>query len=155
MDTSDPADTPTVDRTKLDEYLQGKLVDATHYHGMIGSLVYLTSSRHDLVFIVGMCARYLARSTKKHLHAVKRIFRYLRGTSNMGLWYSNDTNIALTVFADADHTGCQDTRKSTSGSGQFLGDRLVNWSLKKQKSTAICSTEAEYIALSGFCSQIL
>ncbi|GJY54498.1 hypothetical protein Tco_0446162 [Tanacetum coccineum] len=73
----------------------------------------------------------------------------------MGLWYSKDSCIALTAFADADHAGCQDTRKSTSGSMQLLGDRLVSWSSKKQKSTAISSTKAEYIALSGCCAQIL
>ncbi|GKC49173.1 hypothetical protein Tco_1071918 [Tanacetum coccineum] len=67
----------------------------------------------------------------------------------MGLWYSKDTDMSLTAYADADHAGCQDTRRSTSGSAQFLGDKLVSWSSKKQKSTAISSTEAEYIALSG------
>ncbi|GJU59443.1 retrovirus-related pol polyprotein from transposon TNT 1-94 [Tanacetum coccineum] len=79
------------------------------------------------------------------------IFRYLKGTPNMDLWYSKDIGIALTAYADADHAGCQDTGRSTSGSAQFLSDRLVSWSLKKQKSTAISSTEAKYIALSG-CS---
>ncbi|GJS78025.1 hypothetical protein Tco_0727906 [Tanacetum coccineum] len=73
----------------------------------------------------------------------------------MGLWYSNDSCIALTAFADADHAGCLDSRKSTSGSMQLLGERLVSWSSKKQKSTAISSTAAEYIALSGCCAQIL
>ncbi|GJT14264.1 hypothetical protein Tco_0861306 [Tanacetum coccineum] len=73
----------------------------------------------------------------------------------MGLWYSKDTNMSLTAYADADHAGCQDTRRGTSGSAQFLGEKLVSWSSKKQKSTAISSTEAEYIALSGCCSQIL
>ncbi|GKB47057.1 hypothetical protein Tco_0897810 [Tanacetum coccineum] len=93
---------------------------------MIGSLMYLTSSRPDLVFAVCMCARYQARPAEKHLYAVKQIFRYLKGTTNMGLWYLKDT-----------------------------GDRLVRWSSKKQKSTAISSTEVEYIALSGCCAQIL
>ncbi|GKB40542.1 retrovirus-related pol polyprotein from transposon TNT 1-94 [Tanacetum coccineum] len=85
-----------------------------------------------------------------HYH-VKRIFRYLRGTVNRGLWYSKDSSIALTAFADADHAGCQDTRRSTSGSMHFLGDRLISWSSKRQKSVAISSTEAKYIALSD-CS---
>ncbi|GKA55944.1 hypothetical protein Tco_0755016 [Tanacetum coccineum] len=116
---------------------------------MIGSLVYLTSSRPCLVFVVCMCARYQAKPTKKHLHAVKRIFRYLRGNINMGLCHSKDSYIALTAFADADHAICQDTRISTSRSMQLLGDRLVSWSSKKQKSTAISSIESEYIALSG------
>nr|GEW53395.1 retrovirus-related Pol polyprotein from transposon TNT 1-94 [Tanacetum cinerariifolium] len=82
----------------------------------------------------------MAKPTKKHLHAVKRIFRYLKGTTNMGLWYSKDTNIALPAYAYADHAGCQDTRKSTSGNAQFLGDKLVSWSSKKQKIIAISST---------------
>ncbi|GJR24937.1 hypothetical protein Tco_0973464 [Tanacetum coccineum] len=73
----------------------------------------------------------------------------------MGLLYSKDIGIALTAYVDADHVGCQDTRRSTSGSAQFLGDELVSWSSKKQKSIAISSTEAEYIALSGCCAQIL
>ncbi|GKB98363.1 hypothetical protein Tco_0984500, partial [Tanacetum coccineum] len=76
-------------------------------------------------------------------------------TVHQGLWYPKDSSIALTAFADADHTGCQDTRRSTSGSMRLLGDRLVSWSSKRQKSTAISSTEAEYIALSGCCAQIL
>ncbi|GJV50653.1 hypothetical protein Tco_1446394 [Tanacetum coccineum] len=139
----------------MDEDLQGKPVDATLYHGMIGSLMYLTSSRPDLNYVVCLCARYQVKPTEKHLQAVKRIFRYLNRTINMGLWYSKDTNMSLTSYADADHAGCRDTRRSTSGSAQFLGDKLVSWSSKKQKSTAISSIEAEYIALSGCCSQIL
>ncbi|GJV96645.1 retrovirus-related pol polyprotein from transposon TNT 1-94 [Tanacetum coccineum] len=119
-------DTPLVEKSKLDEDIQGKVVDPTHYCGM-------------------------AQPTKKHLHAVKRIFRYLRGTVNRGLWYSKDSAIALTAFADADHVGYQDTRRSTSRSMQLLGDRLVSWSSKRQKSVAMSTTEAEYIALSG-CS---
>ncbi|GKG42222.1 hypothetical protein Tco_0476520 [Tanacetum coccineum] len=102
-----------------------------------------------------MYARYQARPTEKHLHAVKRIFWYLRGTVNRGLWYLKDSLIALTSFADADHAGCQDTRRSTSGSIQLLGDRLVSWSSKRQKSAAISSTKAEYIALSGCYAQLL
>ncbi|GKC66498.1 retrovirus-related pol polyprotein from transposon TNT 1-94 [Tanacetum coccineum] len=93
--------------------------------------------------------------TEKHLHAVKRIFRYLKGTNNQGLWYPKDSSIALIEFADSDHAGCQDTRRSTSGSMQFLGDRLVSWSSKRQKSAVISSTEAEYIALNGCCAQVL
>ncbi|GJT79681.1 retrovirus-related pol polyprotein from transposon TNT 1-94 [Tanacetum coccineum] len=76
----------------------------------------LRACRPDLVFAVCMCARYQAKPTKKHLHAIKRIFRYIQGTINMGLWYSKDSCIALTAFTDADHAGCQDTRRSTSGS---------------------------------------
>ncbi|GJV93350.1 hypothetical protein Tco_1541163 [Tanacetum coccineum] len=128
FDSCDPVDTPMVEKSKLDEDKEGKVVDPSHYHGMIGTLLYLTASRPDLQFAICMCARYQARPTEKHLHAVKRIFRYLRGTVNRGLWYPKDSLIALTAFADTDHAGCQDTRRSTS---------------------------AEYIAMSGCCAQIL
>ncbi|GJW64330.1 hypothetical protein Tco_0116214 [Tanacetum coccineum] len=180
MESCDLVDTLMLKKSKLYEDTQGKAIDLTHYRGMyskillfaqhlfayadttagcqdgmIGSLMYLTSSRPDLIYAVCLCARYQAKPTEKHLNAVKRIFRYLKGTINMGLWYSKDTGMSLTAYADADHAGCQDTRRSTSGSAQFLGDKLVSWSSKKQKSTAISSTEAEYIALSGCCAQIL
>ncbi|GKA16984.1 retrovirus-related pol polyprotein from transposon TNT 1-94 [Tanacetum coccineum] len=114
--TSDSVDTPMVEKNKLDEDLQGTPVDATLYRGMIGSLMYLTSSRPDLIYAVCLCARYQAKPTEKHLNAVKRIFRYLKGTINMGLWYSKDTDMSLTTYSNADHAGCQDTRRSTSGS---------------------------------------
>ncbi|GJX16394.1 retrovirus-related pol polyprotein from transposon TNT 1-94 [Tanacetum coccineum] len=155
MDSCDPVDTPMVDRLKLDEDPLGIPVDQTQFRSMVGSLMYLAASRPGLVFIVCMCARYQALPTKKHLEALKRVFRYLRGTINWGLWYPKDTAMALTAYADADHAGCQDTRRSTSGSAQFLRDKLVSWSSKKQKSTAISTTEAEYIAMSGCCAQIL
>ncbi|GKC53439.1 retrovirus-related pol polyprotein from transposon TNT 1-94 [Tanacetum coccineum] len=148
-------DTPNGEKSKLDGDKEGKAVDPSHYLGMIGTLLYLTTSRPDLQFAICMCARYQARSTKKHLLAVKRVFRYLKGTINRGLWYPKDSSIALTAFADADHAGCQDTCRSTSGSMQFLGDRLVSWSSKRQKSDVISSTEVEYIAMSRCCAQIL
>ncbi|GJY37065.1 hypothetical protein Tco_0422443 [Tanacetum coccineum] len=155
MESCDLVDTPMVEKSKLDEDTQGKAVDPTHYRTMVDTLMYLTSSRPDLVYAVCMCARYQARPTENHVHVVKRIFRYLRGIVNRGLCYLKDSAIALTAFADADHAGCQDTRRSTSGSMQLLGDRLVSWLSKRHKSTAISSTEAEYIALSGCCDQVL
>nr|GEV00296.1 uncharacterized mitochondrial protein AtMg00810-like [Tanacetum cinerariifolium] len=113
-----------IENKKLDKDLQGKLVDATLYRGMIGSLMYLTTCRPDLSYAICLCARYQAKPTEKHLQAVKRIFQYLNETINMGLWYSKDSDMLLTAYADADHAGCQDTRRSTSGSAQFLGDKL-------------------------------
>ncbi|GJX47392.1 retrovirus-related pol polyprotein from transposon TNT 1-94 [Tanacetum coccineum] len=147
MDSCGLIDTPMVDRLKLDGDPLGILVDQTRFCSMVGSLMYLTASRLDLVFAVCMCARYQASPTKKHLEALKRVFRYLRGTINWGLSYPKDTAMALSAYADTDHAGCQDTRRSTSGSAQFLGDKLVSWSSKKQKSTAISITEAEYISI--------
>ncbi|GKG03307.1 hypothetical protein Tco_0310943, partial [Tanacetum coccineum] len=116
----DPVDTPMVEKSKLDEDKEGKAVDPSHY----GTLLYLIANRPDLQFAICMCARYQARP-KKHLNAVKSIFRYLKGIVHRGLWYPKDSLIALTVFADADHAGCQDTRRSTSSSMQLLGDRLL------------------------------
>ncbi|GJX14593.1 retrovirus-related pol polyprotein from transposon TNT 1-94 [Tanacetum coccineum] len=113
MDSCDPVDTPMVDRLKLDEDPLGIPVDQTRFRSMVGSLMYLTASRPDLVFAVCMCARYQASPTKKHLEALKRVFWYLRGTINWGLWYPKDTAMALTAYADADHAGCQDTRRNT------------------------------------------
>ncbi|GJT69136.1 retrovirus-related pol polyprotein from transposon TNT 1-94 [Tanacetum coccineum] len=108
--------TPMIENKKLDEDLHGKQVDATLYRGMIGSLMYLTASRHDLNYDVCLCARYKAKPAEKHLQVMKRIFRYLNETINMGLWYSKDTDMSLIAYVDADHVGCQDTRRSTSGS---------------------------------------
>nr|GEZ19996.1 uncharacterized mitochondrial protein AtMg00810-like [Tanacetum cinerariifolium]GEZ32603.1 uncharacterized mitochondrial protein AtMg00810-like [Tanacetum cinerariifolium] len=146
-------DTPMVEKSKLNEDKEGKAVDPSHYHGMIGTLLYLTASRPDLQFSICMCARYQDRPTEKHLHAVKRIFRYLRRTVNQGLSYPKDSSISLIAFTDVDHAGCQDIRRNTSGSLQFLRDRLISWSSKRQKSDAISNTEAEYIALSGCFAQ--
>ncbi|GJV73787.1 hypothetical protein Tco_1493782 [Tanacetum coccineum] len=155
FDSCTPIDTPMAERPNLDEDKGGKLIDPTRFRGMVGSLMYLSASRPDIVFAVCMCARYQAKPTEMHLTAIKRIFRYLKGTIHMGLWYPKDSGFELKAFADADYAGCHDTRRSTSGSAQFLGHRLVSWSSKKQKSTAISTTEAEYIALQDVCAQIL
>ncbi|GKA90778.1 hypothetical protein Tco_0812648 [Tanacetum coccineum] len=140
-------------KPKLDADLSGKLVDQTNYRSKIGSLVYLTSSRPDIVQAVCYCACYQARPTEKHLKEVKRIFRYLRGTINMGLWYPKNYGFKLTTFLDVDHVGCLDTHKSNYGGIQFLGDKLVSWMSKKQDCTSMSSTEAEYVALSASCAQ--
>nr|GEU36529.1 retrovirus-related Pol polyprotein from transposon TNT 1-94 [Tanacetum cinerariifolium] len=127
MLTSDYVDTPMVEKNKVED-LQETPVDATLYRDMIRSHMYLTCNRLDLIYV---------------------------GTINIGLWYLNDTGMSLTTYSDADHARSHDTRRSTSESAQFLGDKLVSWSFKKQKRTTISSTESEYIVLSGCCAQIL
>ncbi|GJV21974.1 retrovirus-related pol polyprotein from transposon TNT 1-94 [Tanacetum coccineum] len=123
---------------------------------MVRALMYLTASRPDIVHATCYCARYQAKPTKKHLIVVKRIFRYLKDTINMGLWYPRDTGFELTAFLDSDHAGCLDLRKSTSGGIQFLsGDKLVSWSSKKQDCTSMSSAEAKYVSLSACCAQVL
>ncbi|GKB32804.1 retrovirus-related pol polyprotein from transposon TNT 1-94 [Tanacetum coccineum] len=155
MESCDPVGTPMEIKDKLDLDQNGSPVDATKYRSMIGALMYLTSSRPDIVHATCLCARYQAKPTEKHLKEVKRIFRYLRGTVNTGLWYSKDSGIELTGFSDADYAGCKDTFKSTSGGAQFLGEKLVSWSSKKQDCTALSTAEAEYVSLSVCCAQVL
>nr|GEX07570.1 ribonuclease H-like domain-containing protein [Tanacetum cinerariifolium] len=147
--------TPMATKPKLDADLSGNPVDQTDYRSKIESLMYLTSSRPDIVQTVCYCARYQSRPTEKHLKVVKRIFRYLRCTINMGLWYLKGSSFGLTTFLIHDHAGCVDTRKSTSRGIQFLGDKLVSWMSKKQDCTAMSSAEAEYVALSARCAQVM
>nr|GEU85263.1 hypothetical protein [Tanacetum cinerariifolium] len=140
------------------KYAQEILIkhDQMKYRSMVGALMYLTASRPDIVHATCYCARYQAKPTEKYLTAVKRIFRHLKDTINMGLWYPKDTGFELTAFLDSDHAGCLDSRKSTSGGIQFLGgDKLVSWSSKKQDYTSMSSAEAEYVSLSTCCAQVL
>nr|GEU40954.1 hypothetical protein [Tanacetum cinerariifolium] len=109
----------------------------------------------DIVQAVCFCARYQSRPTERHLKEVKKIFRYLRGTVNIGLWYPNDSSFELTAFLDVDHAGCIDSCKRTSGGIQFLGDKLVSWMSKKQNCTGMSLAETEYVALSASCAQVM
>ncbi|GKF73151.1 hypothetical protein Tco_0219483, partial [Tanacetum coccineum] len=93
--------------------------------------------------------------TEKHLKEAKRIFQYLKGTINMGLWYPKDFGFELTAFSNVDHARCLDTRKSTSGGIQFLGEKLVSWISKKQDCTTMSTVKAEYVALSASCAQVM
>jgi hypothetical protein len=155
LEDSAPAKTPMPTATKLDEDKSGKSVDITSYRGMIGSLLYLTASRPDIMFSTCLCARFQANPKESHLIAVKRIFRYLKGTPNLGIWYPKDTGFELVGYTDSDFAGCKIDRKSTSGSCQFLGKRLVSWYSKKQHSVSTSTAEAEYIAAGSCCAQIL
>nr|GEZ93308.1 uncharacterized mitochondrial protein AtMg00810-like [Tanacetum cinerariifolium] len=153
MESCDPVGTPMEIKDKLDLDHNGTPVDATKYRSMVGALMYLTSSRPDIVHATCLCARYQPKPIEKHLKEVKRIFRYLRGTVNTGLWYTKDYGFELTGFSDADYTG--DTFKSTSGGAQFSSEKLVNWSSKKQDCMVLSTVEAEYVSLSACCAQVL
>ncbi|GKC74167.1 retrovirus-related pol polyprotein from transposon TNT 1-94, partial [Tanacetum coccineum] len=146
FDSCDLVDNPMVKKSKLDEDKEWKAVDPSHFRGMIGTLLYLTASRPDLQFAICMCARYQARPTEKNLLTVKRVFRYLKGTIHRGLWYPKDSSIALTAFADADHAGCQDTRRSTSGRccAQILWMRsqLTDYGLGFNKIPMFCDNKS-------------
>nr|GEZ05874.1 copia protein [Tanacetum cinerariifolium] len=114
-----------------------------------------THPRPNILNATCLCARYQAKPTEKHLKEVKRIFRYLRGTVNTGLWYTKDYGFELTGFSNADYAGCNDIFKSTSGGAQFLGEKLVSWSSKKQDCTALSTAKAKYVSLSACCAQVL
>ncbi|XP_050238426.1 secreted RxLR effector protein 161-like [Mercurialis annua] len=114
------------------------------YRDMIGSLLYLTASRPDIMFSVCLCARFQACPKESHLHAVKRILKYLHGTLHLGNYYPRNVDPRLLGYSDADYAGCHIDRKSTSGTCQFLGQSLISWSSKKQVSVALSTAEAEY-----------
>ncbi|KAJ9538185.1 hypothetical protein OSB04_030918 [Centaurea solstitialis] len=152
---SNSAATPMSRSFQMDADLSGKPVDLKKYRAMIGSLLYLTASRPDIVFSTGVYARYQCDPRDSHLKAVKRILRYLKGTPDFGLWYPKGSSFELIGYTDSDHAGCKLDRKSTSGACQFLGNKLVSWSSRKQNCVSLSTAEAEYIAAACCCSQIL
>ncbi|WVZ85044.1 hypothetical protein U9M48_032006 [Paspalum notatum var. saurae] len=155
MGDSKPMTTPMSTNTALDADEDGEAVDQKEFRGMIGSLLYLTATRPDIQFAVCLCARYQASPRTTHRQAVKRIFRYLKFTPELGLWYYSGSSLSLRGFSDTDHAGCRIDRKSTSGTCQFLETSLVSWSSRKQASVALSTTEAEYVAAASCCSQLL
>ena len=155
MEECKPVGTPMVTGCKLSKDDSSENVDQTLYRSMIGSLLYATASRPDIMHAVCQVGRFQAAPKNAHLVAVKRIFRYLKGTADHGLWYPKGKSLDLYAFTDADWAGCVDDRKSTSGAAFFLGDCLVSWSSKKQPSISLSIAEAEYIVAAGCCTQIL
>ncbi|WVZ53232.1 LOW QUALITY PROTEIN: hypothetical protein U9M48_004204 [Paspalum notatum var. saurae] len=141
MGDSKPMTTPMSTKTALDVDEDGEAMDQKEFQGMIGSLLYLTATRPDIQFA--------ASPRTSHRQAVKRIFRYLKFTPELGLWYSSGSSLSLRGFSDADHAGCRIDRKSTSGTCQLLGTSLVSWSSRKQASVSLSTTEADC------CSQLL
>ncbi|GJX25431.1 hypothetical protein Tco_0231727 [Tanacetum coccineum] len=135
--------------------LSGKAINETQYRGIIGSLMYLTASRPDIQFSTCLCVRYQVNPKESHLIAIKTIFRYLKGTPSLGLWYPKCLGFDLKGYSDSDYAGCNMDRKSTSSASQLLGGKLVCWSAKKQQFVAMSSVEAEYVATAGCCANIL
>nr|GEV14876.1 uncharacterized mitochondrial protein AtMg00810-like [Tanacetum cinerariifolium] len=131
----------------------GDDVDVHIYRSMFGSLMYLTISRPDIMYAVCVCARFLVTLKVSHLHAVKRIFRYLKGHPKLGLWYPRDSLFELVAYTNSDYVGASLDRKSTTGGCQFLGSRLISWQCKKQTVVATSTTKAEYVAATSCCGQ--
>ncbi|XP_023733618.1 uncharacterized mitochondrial protein AtMg00810-like [Lactuca sativa] len=155
MDNCSSAKVPMAFGYKISADPTGESVNQKAYHGMIGSLMYLTASRPGIVFPTGLCARYQADPKVSHLTAVKQIIRYLQGSKELGLWYPARNDFSLQAFTDADHAGCRLDRKSTSGGCQFLGGRLVNWSSRKQNCVSLSTVEVKHVAEASCCSQVL
>ncbi|GJS49068.1 retrovirus-related pol polyprotein from transposon TNT 1-94 [Tanacetum coccineum] len=157
METCDPVRTPMEIKDKLDLDKNRTLVDVTKYCSMIGALMYLTSKQTDFIHDTAdvLFPWYQASQPRKHLKYVKRIFPYLWGTINMGLWYTKDFGFELTEFSDAYYARCKDTFKSTSGGLRFLGEKLVSWSSKKQDCTSLSTAKVEYVSLSACCAQVI
>ncbi|KAJ9558789.1 hypothetical protein OSB04_013403 [Centaurea solstitialis] len=147
--------TPMETHKQLTADVEGEEVDVHQYRSIIGSFMYLTASRPDVMFAVCVCARFQVRPKDSHLQAVKRIFRYLKGQPRLGLWYPYESPFELLAYTDSDYGGASLDRKSTSGGCQFLGARLVSWQCKKQTTISTSTAEAEYVAAAQCCSQVL
>ncbi|XP_070019644.1 secreted RxLR effector protein 161-like [Nicotiana sylvestris] len=133
----------------------GSPVNQTMYRGIIRSLLYLTASRLDIVFSVGLCARFQSNPKESHLKAAKRILRYLKGTQGMVLYYPSGDNFNLIGYANVDYVGYLMDRKSTSGIAHFLGSCLNSWGTRKQNSVALSTVEDEYVAATSYYAQLL
>nr|GEY44064.1 hypothetical protein [Tanacetum cinerariifolium] len=155
LEDSKPTKTPMSTEIKLTKDDEVDSVDSSKYQGMIGSLLYLTASRPNIMFSVCLCARIQENPKTTHLEAVKRIFRYIKGTSHLGLWYPKGTKIETIGYANSDHVGDYIDRKSTSGICMFMGCCLTSWFAKKQTSLAISTTEAKYVSARKVCQQAL
>ncbi|GJS96652.1 retrovirus-related pol polyprotein from transposon TNT 1-94 [Tanacetum coccineum] len=151
LEDSKPIKTPMSSETKLTRGEDGEPIDDTKYHGMIGSLLYLTASRSDIMFNICLCARFQEAPKTSHLEAVKIIFRYIKDTSHLGLWYPKGTGLETIVYADSDHARDYVDRKSTSSVCTFMGCCLTSWFSKKQTALAILTTEAEYVSTRKAC----
>ncbi|XP_071688038.1 uncharacterized mitochondrial protein AtMg00810-like [Rutidosis leptorrhynchoides] len=147
--------TPMATNMKLTFEGEGEPFDSTKYRGMIGSLLYLTTGRPDIMFSVCVCARFQENPKTSHVEAVKRIFRYLKGTMHLGLWYPKFTGVDIMCFTDFDHGGSMIDRKSTSEVCTFMGLCLTSWFSKKKTFVALSTTEAEYVVMGRACVQVL
>ena len=145
MEYCKPVSTPMITGCKLSKDDESKEVDQKLYRSMIGSLLYVTTSRPDVMQAVGLVARFWANPKGAHVLEIKRIFKYLKGTKKFGLWYLKGNELTLVVYIDVDWEGSIDDRKSTSWATLYLGDYLVSWSSKKQPLVSLSTSEAKYI----------
>ncbi|GJV76764.1 hypothetical protein Tco_1508348, partial [Tanacetum coccineum] len=155
FDSVKTASTPIETQKPLIKDEEAADVDVHLYRSMIGSLMYLTTSRPNIMFVVCACSRFQVTPKTSHLHAVKRIFRYLKGKPKLGLWYPRVSSFDLEAYSDSDYAGANLDRKSTTGGCQFLGRRLISWQCKKHTIMDISTIEAEYVAAANCHGQVL
>ena len=140
---------------KLTKDEGGVEVDSTVYKQMVGSLMYLTATRPDLMFIVSLISRYMERPTESHLLAAKTALRYIKGTVSLGMFYKKGGSEKLVGYTDSDYAGDQDDRKSTSGYVFLMSSGAISWSSKKQPVVTLSTTEAEFIAAASSACQVV
>nr|KYP51712.1 hypothetical protein KK1_026481 [Cajanus cajan] len=139
------ATTPVSTSCNLDLDERGAIVDTSKYRGIIESLLYLTTSKLDIMFVVCLCARFQSNSKDSHMIVVRRILKYLRGIIDSGLWFPKGVFLSLVGYSDSGYARCRLDRKSTSGTCYLLGSALVSWHSKNQACVALSTIEAEYI----------
>jgi hypothetical protein len=144
--------TPMSSAASLGPDEDGEAMDQREYRSMIGSLLYLTATRPDIQFTVGLCACFQSSPRSSHRTAVQRVFRYLKHTLEFGIWYSTSSSLDLVGFSDADFAGCGIDQKNTFGTCHFLRSSLICWSSQKQSSVVQSTTEAKYVAAASCCS---
>jgi len=154
MENCKEVSTPMPSNCYMDADAVGVVVDQTKYRGLIGSLLYLTTNRPSIMFVVCPCVRFQSNPKESHLKVVKMILKYLKGTSTVGLWYPSHSPIQLVGYSNSDFAGCKLDKKSISATCHLLGSSLISWHNKKQAFVALSTVEAEYIA-AGSCCQIL
>ena len=142
MENWKEASTPIAIESSLDIDENGTNYDQTRYRGIIGSLLYLTASRPNIIFSVCLCARFQAKPKESHYMATKRILKYLKGTINVRLWYPSKVSLNLISYSDSDFARCKIDRKRTSGMCHLLGSSLMSWHNKKQACVALSTAEA-------------
>ncbi|XP_020270978.1 uncharacterized protein LOC109846165 [Asparagus officinalis] len=150
-----PIKSPLEVGLQLSSLAPDPLPDHTIYRQMVGSLQYLTMTRLDLTYAVNHVCQFMQKPCSSHLAAVKRIFRYVKGTLSLGLRFSKDDSLQIRAFSDVDWAGCPDSQRSTTGYVVFLGQNLLSWGSKKQSTISRSSAEAEYRALASTTTEVL
>ncbi|XP_057515578.1 secreted RxLR effector protein 161-like [Amaranthus tricolor] len=150
-----PANTPIVANHGLQIVEGAEVADQDRYRRMVGKLIYLSHTRPDITYTVGIVSKFMHRPQVEHMAAILRILRYLKGTSNKGVFYSKNDNLDLVGYTDADWAGDRDDRKSTSGYFTLVGGNLVTWKSKKQKVVALSSAETEFRGIAKGVTEIL